>query len=188
MGTNESESMAERASQSRRIVVGVDGSDASVAALRWAAHEAGLRGATLSVVTAWDYPQHRTPFEIVPDLPPTFDPVEVARRALDKLVNDVVGRDPGIVCRVEPGAPTTVLLEFAQDAELFVVGRSGLGAVAGAMLGSVSSHIVTNAPCPVTVVPHEGPRRIAKNRDRALADASGAYATKGSIARIPRHG
>ena len=136
------------------IVVGVDGSASSVAALRWAARQAERCGATLSVVAAWDYPERPTPFGIVPDLPATFDPVDATRHAVDALVADVLGADPGIDvrCTVVHGAPTPVLLGAAQGAELLVVGSRGRGSLAGALLGSISAHCVAHAPCPVAVV------------------------------------
>ncbi len=146
--------MAYRSGHRPRIVVGVDGSDSSVEALRWAAGQARLTGATLCVVTAWDYPEHATPFGIVPELPITFDPIEEARLALDTLVEEVLDAHPGIIVLrdVVHGAPAPVLLEYAQDAELLVVGRSGRGALAGALLGSVSGRCVTHASCPVAVI------------------------------------
>jgi len=144
-----------------RIVVGVDGSSSSVEALRWATRQARLRGAILSIVTAWDYPEHPTPFGIVPDLPIGVDPMEASRRALGTLVDEVLGADPGIVvdCHVVHGAPTPVLLESARGAELLVVGSRGRGTVSGALLGSVSLHCVTHASCPVAVVHVTAPPR-----------------------------
>jgi nucleotide-binding universal stress UspA family protein len=146
--------MADGSGHESRVVVGVDGSDSSVEALRWAARQARLTGATLCVVTAWDYPEHATPFGIVPELPATFDPVEKARLALDALVGEVLDSDPGIVVvrDVVHGGPAPVLLEYAQGAELLVVGRRGRGALAGALLGSVSGRCLTHASCPVAVI------------------------------------
>ncbi|HUY21173.1 MAG TPA: universal stress protein [Acidimicrobiales bacterium] len=140
------------------IVVGVDGSDSSVVALRWAARQARLAGAALSVVAAWDYPEHPTPFGIVPDLPASFDPVDATRQALDALVENVLGADPGIDvrCTVMHGAPAPVLLDAAKAAQLLVVGGRGRRSLTGALLGSVSRHCVTHAPCPVAVIRGSG--------------------------------
>ena len=55
------------------IVVGVDGSEPSIEALRWAARQAEVTSAALHVVTAWSFPNEPTPFDIVPDLPPRPD-------------------------------------------------------------------------------------------------------------------
>jgi nucleotide-binding universal stress UspA family protein len=125
-----------------------------MAALRWAARQAELTGATLHVVTAWSYPEHPTPFGMVPDLPLPADPLSEARQKLVEIVGSVVGRHAGISVHTEVvrGSAAPVLLDAARDADLLVVGNRGLGAFAGMLLGSVSGHCVQHAACPVLVV------------------------------------
>ena len=137
-----------------RIVVGVDGSDSSIDALRWAARQAELIGVSLHVVTAWSFPEHHTPFGIVFDIAESADPTARARAKLDALIVDVLGRHEKLSVRpqVIPGNEAEVLLEAARGADLLVVGSRGRGAFAGMVLGSVSEQCVRHAGCPVVVV------------------------------------
>ncbi|MER6629901.1 universal stress protein [Streptomyces sp. NPDC000987] len=139
----------------QRIVVGVDGSDSSRSALRWAARQAVLTGAELRPVQAWR-------------LPPTYGmPTDYsdadfeghARENLRRTVQDVLGEYPdlNVVPQVVEGHPATVLIEAARSADLLVVGSHGHGTFAGTLLGSVSQHCVHHATCPVLVVrAHDG--------------------------------
>jgi nucleotide-binding universal stress UspA family protein len=138
-----------------KIVVGVDGSEPSLEALRWAIHQAELTNASLEVLTAWSYPERQAPFGIVPELPLRKDPMAATRPRLDQAVKAALGRDRNLDVRddVVHGEAAQVLLEAARDADLLVVGSRGLGAITGMLLGSVSEHIVRHAPCPVVVVP-----------------------------------
>ena len=146
--------MAASEDTSQRIVVGVDGSPASCDALRWAADQARRTGASLQVVTTWEYP---TSYGWVPPYPPDFDPAGDARRALEDTVADVLGDHPDLTVElvVREGHPAPVLVEAAKGASMLVVGSRGHGGFAGMLLGSVSEHCVRQAPCPVTVM-HEG--------------------------------
>ena len=138
-----------------RIVVGVDGSPSSCQALRWAARQAKLTGASLEVVTSWELP---TSYGWMPPYPSEFDPVGEAKRNLQATVAEVLGDDPGIdvtITAVE-GHPAPVLIDAARGASLLVIGSRGHGALAGMFIGSVSNHCVSHAPCPVTVVRDAG--------------------------------
>jgi nucleotide-binding universal stress UspA family protein len=157
------------------IVVGVDGSPNSVAALRWAHAEARRRGDHLVALFAWAFVQ---PGHAGADH--TFDPSYDASRATTVFaaaVEDALGPDAaGIVEHRIPHEPAPgALLEAAADAELLVVGARGAGglhglllgsvsqqllhrtrghgAVTGALLGSVTHHVTHHAPGPVVVVP-----------------------------------
>jgi nucleotide-binding universal stress UspA family protein len=135
------------------IVVGVDGSEASKRALRWAADQARLVGAELKVVTTWEYPPT---LGWAPPYPSDFDPDEDARQALRETVDLVLGPDPGVAVHlvVVEGHPAFVLTQNAKDAQLLVVGSRGHGAFAGMLLGSVSEYCAAHSPCPVVVVRH----------------------------------
>ena len=143
------------------IVVGVDGSEASREALRWAADEARLRSARLVAVHAWSFvpaqPIGDPGMLAVPagDLPGQLDAEsEAARLALDEAVADALGADPGIDVErklVEGDAGETLVKEGA-GAELLVVGSHGRSGFKAALLGSVSRSVVDHAPCPVVVV------------------------------------
>ena len=137
-----------------KIVVGVDGSEPSIEALEWAAHQAELTGTTLDVVTAWAYGEEPTPFGIVPAVLPEGDPLAEARSKLDELVGAVRRRHNLIAVRavVVRGHAASVLLEDSQNADLLVVGNRGRGALVEMLLGSVSEHCVRHAVCPVVIV------------------------------------
>jgi nucleotide-binding universal stress UspA family protein len=143
--------MSAPAGSSPRIVVGVDGSEPSKRALRWAADQAKLVGAELEAVTAWEYPPT---LGWAPPYPSDFDPDKDARRALQETADAVLGPDHGVGLRitVTEGHPAFVLTEAAKGAELLVVGSRGHGAFAGMLLGSVSEYCASHASCPVVVV------------------------------------
>ncbi|WP_354638310.1 universal stress protein [Kitasatospora camelliae] len=134
----------------RRIVVGVDGSASSRAALRWALRQAGLVGATVEAVIAWEYPAVYGWGMTMVDV----DAAAYAGKALAEAVAQETGPDGAVEVRerVECGNPAQVLLKAAEGAELLVLGNRGHGGFAGALLGSVGQHCVQHAPCPVLVV------------------------------------
>lgn len=137
-----------------RIVVGVDGSATGDAALAWALAQARNTGASVQVVSAWQYPEMGelmgvNPFELQHD---DFEGAAsaVVREALQRAgAHDDVTVDPVVAM----GRPAGVLLELAADAEALVVGSRGRGGFAGLLLGSVSQTCVQHAPCPVVVIP-----------------------------------
>ena len=136
-----------------RIVVGVDGSPAAAAALRWALDEAGLRRATLEVVHTWVFPAiDELPGGAVDQL--VSDLQRCATDVLDHVVDGIAGANPDVevVRRVLEGSPGRVLTEIAAGADLLVVGSRGRGGFAGLLLGSVAQQCVHHARCPVVVV------------------------------------
>jgi nucleotide-binding universal stress UspA family protein len=136
--------------RSTKIVVGVDGSPSSVAALEWATQQAELTGAELEVVTAWEWPMmYGEPFA----LPVDFDPVAQARGTLDDALSTARAAHPKVEFRaiVVEGRPAPALVEASRGADLLVVGSRGHGEFAGMLLGSVSEHCTSNAYCPVLV-------------------------------------
>jgi nucleotide-binding universal stress UspA family protein len=137
------------------IVVGVDGSEASEEALRWAARQAQITGTKLLAVMAWEYP---TSFGWAPPYPIEFNPESDARKALDATVEEALGADPPVDMEsiVVEGRPSTELLQMAKGADLLVVGCRGHGAFTGMLLGSVSQHCMTHASCPVMVIHGHG--------------------------------
>jgi nucleotide-binding universal stress UspA family protein len=144
--------MTQDQAQTPFIVVGVDGSEASESALRWAAGQAGLTGATLRAVTAWQVPL-RTYGGAMPS-PVSHEVDDDAHRQLNETVAHVLGNEPGppIVTAVLQGHPAPALVEAAAGAELLVVGSRGYGYFAGMLLGSVSAYCAAHAPCPVVII------------------------------------
>jgi len=136
------------------VVVGVDGSQASQDALRWAARHAELTGAELRAVMAW----RPSITGVLPDY--TEVPYEAdARDALRKVVDEVLGTDQRVrvTTHVAKGHPAQVLVDAAHGADLLVVGSHGYGAFAGMLLGSVGQHCVQHATCSVLVARHATP-------------------------------
>ncbi|MGH9114911.1 MAG: universal stress protein [Acidimicrobiales bacterium] len=139
------------------VVVGVDGSGASSMALRWAATEARLRGATLKVVQAWHIPSLGYGAYIVP--PDGFeDWAKQASTSLAEQLAKVLGDEPGVavVREVVEGPAAKAILKAAEGAELVVVGSRGRGGFSGLLLGSVSAQVAHHARCPVTIVREGG--------------------------------
>jgi nucleotide-binding universal stress UspA family protein len=132
-----------------RIVVGVDGSTGSQAALRFALAEASRRGAQVEAVIAWYVPA----MAAEAGLSANYDPAGWARSTLEGELAAVPAGDVPLTGRVVQGHPTAALLEVAAGAELLVVGTRGRGGFTGLLLGSVSQYCAANAPCPVVVVP-----------------------------------
>ncbi len=141
-----------------RIVVGVDGSENSGCALRWALTEARSRNATVDAVYAWHVPYiGPAPYAPVDSVDPGLFESEgshVLTRALE--AEDTEGVDVHRV--LVPNTAAAALIDAAKDADLLVVGARGRGGFLGLLLGSVSQQVVNHAPCPVVVVPREGDR------------------------------
>jgi len=139
--------------QEHRIVVGVDGSDSSKAALRWAIRQAKLTGASVDAVTAWRYPAGYGWTPVGSELDFESD----AKRALTEALGEVSGLDPDVPVRplVAEGNTAEVLLRTAKGADLLVIGSRGHGGLTSALIGSVSLNCVLHAHCPVLVL-HDG--------------------------------
>lgn len=138
------------------IIVGVDGSECSKTALRWAIAQAALTGALVEAVAAWQdpvmsgYSYGWVPMQFEGD---SFQ--AITEKTLAETVAEIAGTDgqTQIRTRVMQGHPAQVLMDAAAGAQMLVVGSRGHGTFAGILLGSVSQHCVQHAPCPVTVIP-----------------------------------
>jgi len=130
------------------IVVGVDGSDGSRDALRWAAGQARLTGAPLRVVAAWRWPNYVT------RIPPGADLQAETTGVLRDLVEPLRTEFPGLDIseHVLQGPAGPALLTQAAGAALLVVGAQGRAAFPGMLVGSVAEYCVRHGPCPVVVV------------------------------------
>jgi nucleotide-binding universal stress UspA family protein len=141
----------------RRIVVGIDGSEPSKQALRWAIGQARATEATLDVVTAWEYP---TGYGWGPVVDPD-DVIKASEQILTETLTEVVGQHPPVPIRthVVREHPAYALIQQADGAQLLAVGCRGHGGFVGALLGSVSQYCVQHATCPVVVIrgPHTEP-------------------------------
>ncbi|MEU0087671.1 universal stress protein [Streptomyces sp. NPDC006274] len=143
--------MADKAAAGR-IVVGVDGSEPSIRALRWAARQAGLTGDALEAVISWEYPAAGWA-TMVAAIPADFDPQALAGQVLDETLEQTLGDEAAAVTRtVLIGNPAQALMDRSDGASLLVVGDRGYSGFKATLLGSVGLHLTQHAPCPVVVV------------------------------------
>lgn len=133
------------------IVVGVDGSPASMAALRWAASMAAAQSCELVAVGVWE-PHPMASY--APAAGPNADERERAEHALTAAVSDVVAAVPAVRVRQVPaaGLPARVLLHQAEGAGLLVLGTHRHAAAFSPAAGAVALACLRGAPCPVVVV------------------------------------
>ena len=149
--------MATRDPGIRRIVVGVDGSEHSDAAVEWAARMAKGMGSEVVAVFAVAPPVYFETGYTAPVVPPQFDPEWRA-----EMKNELEGswckrlRDAGVQYRtvMEDGRPASVIAQVADsvDADVIVVGRRGRGGVAELVLGSVSHELVLHSKRPILLI------------------------------------
>jgi nucleotide-binding universal stress UspA family protein len=146
---------------SDRFVVGVDGSESATSAVRWAAREAHLRGATLELVSVWEVSVSSVGYglgfsEISGDLLKGLqqNAEEVLATALEVAREVSAGIE--IETRTVEGQAADVLVRAARDADLLVVGSRGMGGFRELLLGSVSQQCAHHAICPVVIVRHAG--------------------------------
>lgn len=133
------------------VVVGVDGSVDGELAAQWASAYVKQAGGCLEVVCTHSG-------RVVHGLPPvavSYDTSRGAEIAIDKAVADMTLSPDQIIRSPVQGSARHVLTERSRHADLLVVGSRGLGATGRALLGSVSTHLVHHAHCPVVVVPRE---------------------------------
>lgn len=138
-------------SDQRPIVVGVDGSPGSREALRWAARLAGLTGAPVDVVAAWEL--NGLGWDLLRLLPPGYSPEGDVERSVNETIDEVLGDDRPANLRVAVlrGPAASTLLAASAQALMLIVGSRGHGGFAGLLLGSVSANVVEHAGCPVLV-------------------------------------
>jgi nucleotide-binding universal stress UspA family protein len=152
----------------------MDGTKGSAAALRWALEEAQLRGVEVRAVMAWHQPVAigassgmSYSLGVDPAIATQFvlaaaveAEVERSRAKLDE------GFDVVVACETLEGDPGATLVRAAEGAALLVVGTRGHGGFVGAILGSVSHHVVAHATCPVVVVADPSRTRSANTESR----------------------
>jgi nucleotide-binding universal stress UspA family protein len=134
------------------IVVGVDGSETSRDAVRWALSQAALTGAELRAVSSWRWPNYLT------RIPPGADLAAETGQVLDEVIEGVRAENPEaaaavtVTKHVVEGPAGPALLTQSSDATLLVVGARGRAAFPGMLLGSVAEYCVREGTCPVVVV------------------------------------
>jgi nucleotide-binding universal stress UspA family protein len=166
--------------ETKQIVVGIDGSGASLAAAHWAARDAGRRKLPVHVVLAYEWAWHGAHFTAAP-------PAEkAARERAEEIVAAAAAEIqlalPQVVVTTEAvrGRPADALIKAGADAEEIVIGNRGAGGFANLLLGSVSQQVATHAPCPVVVVhddadAHAGTGPVVVGVDGSAADETSVH-------------
>jgi nucleotide-binding universal stress UspA family protein len=137
------------------VVVGVDGSEPSREALRYAAREANRRGATLRVVAAFDPPEYWPRLYCAVEGASSREVAQVVRGEVSQMIDETFA-ELGVRLDVDlvlvAGRAVPALLDAAQDADTLVLGHRGRSAMASVLLGSVALRCALHASCPITIV------------------------------------
>jgi nucleotide-binding universal stress UspA family protein len=154
------------------IVAGVDGSEGSLAAARWALAEARRRGAELRLVHVWGLPNMAGSTGFAPVSEPLlYRAAKVGAETMLHHTAAKIGDDAvGVTVEsqlVEASSIARALIELSREAELLVLGSRGHGGFASLLLGSVSQEVAAHAHCPVVIIPPAA----AVHADAALAAA-----------------
>lgn len=141
-----------RVSNARRIVVGIDGSPGSSAALAYACRRAERTGEVVVALHGWHV--HAPSTDVWSSIPRTLEDEDQRRLLLAESVAGMREDHPDVTLELEAVAvdPATCLVDASANASLLVVGSRGLGFVGGMLLGSVSQAVLHRAQCPVAVV------------------------------------
>jgi len=131
-----------------KVIVGIDGSPGAMKALQWAERYAEGTGADLTLINAWQWPTTYGVALVLEEWDPEID----ARKTLEKARAELHLPDERVHIQSQRGFAPAVLAAASREADLLVVGSRGHGSLTGALLGSVSSHCVHHAHCPVVVV------------------------------------
>lgn len=137
----------------RRLVVGVDGSDPSVAALQWVVRLAREVGARVDVVTVMAPMPLAAPFGVGWEV--ADEAMEQAGRAQEHALSQVDADGVEVTTSIQGGQAAEVLLGAAEGADLLAIGTHGYGAIESALLGSIGRQVATHAVCPTLVAPSD---------------------------------
>ncbi|MBC9713886.1 universal stress protein [Streptomyces sp. TRM66268-LWL] len=138
------------------VIVGVDGSAASLAALRWSAARAGLLRTRVVAVRAWlPTAALRAPYAPAAGLPTPEEDRRTAAAGLEAAVVQLLEMYPQapVSCTLDQGPPAPVLLHHARHAVLLVLGRGPRDDISRPALGAVARECVRHATCPVVTIP-----------------------------------
>lgn len=151
-------------SQQSGIVVAVDGSPSSLAAVEWAARDAQMRNAPLLVIHVVAPIVVGTPDWSATEIPADYSELQEteAQEIIEQAHRAAIAAAPShgeeITSRILHDQPVAALVALSESAQLMVVGCRGQGAIAQALLGSVSGGVAHHAHCPVAIIhQHERP-------------------------------
>jgi nucleotide-binding universal stress UspA family protein len=160
------------------FVVGVDGSDHSQMALRWAAATGQAAGIRVRAVQSWIHPRST----VLPTAPVPVSATEMdehTQQAITTIVTDTLGSSAAVTPEVLRGPPAGALLQTVTPDSVLVLGSRGLGGFAGLLLGSVSQECVEYASCPVVVVRTD---RLLGDGDVVLVGKDGSEGAQRALA------
>lgn len=141
--------------KARTILVGVDGSEGSINAVRWALREARLRNDTVEVIHSWHVPTYGYVMGAIPY------PIDVMQDSASAVISAVLEAVTDDICdltiasRVDLGQAAPTLIDASKNADLLVVGRRGHGGFVSLVMGSVAQQVAAHAHCPVVIVAGE---------------------------------
>lgn len=167
----------------KEIVVAVDGSAASEAAVRWAANAAAQRQQPIKLATAYTLPQFMYADGMVPPQE-LYDELETDAQAKVDHARQLIAEEfPSLTVnhQVKEVSPIDFLLELSENAEMLVMGSRGLGGLSGLVMGSVSAAVVSHASCPVVVVRKESDVEEANEGSRVVVGVDGSTVSRQAI-------
>lgn len=166
------------------VVVGVDGSESSLAAVEWAARAAEARGVGLSVVHAFIWPLLGVATGPASHGDPDGGLRAEARRLLAEAVDRAREAAPGIdvACEMPEGTPVPVLLRASRSAALVVLGSRGLGGFSALLVGSTAVQVAAHAAAPVVVVRSGGSGEPTAARGDVVVGVDGSAESVDAVA------
>jgi nucleotide-binding universal stress UspA family protein len=162
-----------------KVVVAVDGSAGSRAALQFAVADAARRGVPLEAVIAYRWPDYLVDFDVMGGADVErmrarlrADAEGRVRALVDQVAAEATGPMPEVGVRAVHGPSAQALIQASQGADLLVVGSRGHGEFSSVLLGSTSMQVALHATCPVTVVhsPEARRHRLRLHRERRAAE------------------
>lgn len=147
------EALAAAEAGNGRIVVGVDGSEPSKQALRWAAFIASTTGASIDAIASWRLNAFASGPALI-ERPAEWDRTKEISAMLSATLTDVFADSPPARLNsvVQEGVAAKVLVEASEGARMLIIGNRGHGGFVGLLLGSVSTVCAAHATCPVMVI------------------------------------
>jgi nucleotide-binding universal stress UspA family protein len=138
----------------QRVLVGVDGSVASLAALRWAADEARLRQSSLHIVGAWDPATHSASYADIGGPATRVELEVIAGDAFSAAIRTVFGPQlpDGVSAELAEGAPERILLARSAEVGLLALGATSRPWPGEWFAGPVIRACLAHAGCPVVVI------------------------------------
>ncbi len=146
------------------VIVGVDGTENSREALRWAVEYGRRYESPVEAIAVWETPVVYGYTAIGVETSEEIE--ERTRLMLAETVQEAVGDDAGVIQNIRRGDPAASLIDASESGQLLVLGTRGRGAFAGMLLGSVSQHCVAHARCPFVVVPEQEDKTKGKRHEK----------------------